>query len=344
MAKTAQLLAPRATKLFEDAQPYAALAASSSEAAPPSEAPAEPPAPAPIMTEAPAPVVSREAPAPAPASAPVMTPATGDQAKSDQTESDQAKSDQTGSAPSVAETAPEPQPEHEPEHEPEPLDPERRVLAGDAAFHADRRRGLLLLGAGLWIALGAGALVATILAPLDLRGLAVAVGVGLAAYAVAAAITSLLLDRALERKLAEIRRIARIGCERVRVDDVALVRPALRDVLGEWLHIQFFIRRHRETNLWFMWGYGAQSALTLGLLALVPWSMWVAEPWFAVALLASAALLTLAHAVVEIRRLARQRRALVLEDANDPTEFIAARMVGLLQEVKDLRKHGRHDG
>ncbi len=305
----------RAPALFADATPYAALAPAVAAASPPVRDPnvgAPRRSPEPQMARRDAQDASPPAPPPPAAAAAEAAAAENDPAAPD---------------------APPPQ---------TPLDPERKALAGDVAFHAARRRGLLMQGAGLWMALFGGALAALALAPLDAGGLAVTLGLAVLVYGATAAISGLLLDRALERKLVEIRKIARIGCERVRVDDVSMVRQAVRDVMGEWLHIQFFIRRHRETNYWFMWGFAAQSAATALALAALPWSAWVSDPVIRYALLTGALGLALAHGFWEIRRLAAQRRALILEAGGDPAEIIADRMTQLLEEVKTLRKHGRH--
>lgn len=213
----------------------------------------------------------------------------------------------------------------------------------DRRFFAARRYGQLALAGTLWLSIaamiGAGAAAEKMaLDPAASVGVAIAVGVGV--YAFISTVAALLLDHALERKLNAIRRVARIGCERMRIDDSKLIRSAIQDVLTEWMHINFFALRFREESLIVTGAFLAQAfATAVGLLVVASASgLTGGEAWL---LIVGPLALTGAHAVLHVWLLRRQMRSVTVGDDN-PTEVLANRMVALLDEVKDLRKPALH--
>lgn len=210
----------------------------------------------------------------------------------------------------------------------------------DRVFYATHHRWLAVIWLGLWIGLAAiagafaaygGAAAAT------MPEVGVALGVGVAAYLFITAIAELKLGYALERKLNEIRKIARIGCERMRVDNETLVRGAVRDVLTEWMHIHFFNRHLRESSGWFIAFLVAQAALAWALIA-AAWSYAPADPMAAAALFGGAGLLVLIHLVRHIALAEKRSANDALPQDLDPTDALASRMIDLIEEVKVLRR------
>lgn len=220
---------------------------------------------------------------------------------------------------------------------------EARIREADAAFHRAHLRGLALLWSNLWIAFGAAAIAATgFLAAMTepLAALGAAAAVGAAVYGFIAILAGQKLSFEHERKVAEIRRIARIGAERMRIDDPDLIPSALRDVLSEWMHSALFLRRLRQTSFWYRGLVSLQAALTLsavGLLALLSPLDLVATG----ALAGAALLLTAIHWRREVRQGRERAAACALGEALDPTEAISERVAALLTEVQALRRRAR---
>ncbi len=222
--------------------------------------------------------------------------------------------------------------------------PARRAwdVEADRAFFTARRNGLLALGASLWLAIGAtiaaaGAFGMAEADPFALLGASVAVGVGL--YAFLTVVLVLLLDHGLERKVTEIRRVARLGCERLRIDDGDVMRPAIRDVLTEWMHINFFVRRLRESSAVARWSFVAQGAATIALALLA--APFAPDHWaWAASVIGAPIALSAAHVALHLRLL-RKRAHAATPKGFDPTEVLADRMAALLAEVKELRKPAR---
>lgn len=220
---------------------------------------------------------------------------------------------------------------------------EARIRESDAAFHRTHLRGLGLLWSNLWIALGAGAAAAAgfssvMVEPLAALGAAAALSALI--YSFIAAVAGQRLGYAHERAVADIRRVASLGAERLRVDDPELVPGALRDVLSEWMHSALFLRRLRQTSTWYRLAVSLQAGLTAlavaGLALLSPLAL--AET----AVLAGAALLlTAVHWRREIRQGRERAAACALGETLDPTEAVSQRMATLLREVKALRRRAR---
>ena len=147
------------------------------------------------------------------------------------------------------------------------------------------------------------------------------------------------MSHSLERKVTEIRRTARIGCERMRIDDSSLMRSAIRDVLAEWMQINFFARHLRESSAVLAWVFGAQGVATAGAI-LAAATVLPMDLVSVGALVAAPLILTAVHTVFHVRALRRQVREVTPSDL-DPTEILGDRMVALLDEVKDLRKPAR---
>lgn len=224
--------------------------------------------------------------------------------------------------------------------------PEETEHAGfqreDDAFFRTRAIGHLAQGATLWVAIGAmaataaGGAAATRAAETTAAA-AILAGVGV--YAVLSVIATLISRRALEKKIDSIRRVARIGCERIRVDDPALMRGAVRDVLAEWMHICFFARDLRDANAYAIAGAALQTIVTIAAVGVAfQLSSW---PPVQTSLLAAGALaLTAAHLGLTLARLRRETVEPTTTE-HDPTEALSARLAALLEEVRDLRNPAR---
>ena len=217
-----------------------------------------------------------------------------------------------------------------------------RIREDDAAFHHAYLRGLALSWGNLWIALGVmGASAAGLSMTMAdaLVGLGGGAVLGIGVYLFIASLNGLRLDFEHERKVAQIHRTARLGAERVRIDDPALVRGALGDVLSEWMHGALLLRRLRETSFWYRVAVIAEIGLALAAIGVLALLSPLAAG--ATALLAGAALgLTAYHGWREIRAGRERGLACALGEELDPTEALADRVVLLLEEVRDLRRRG----
>lgn len=226
--------------------------------------------------------------------------------------------------------------------EPEPVWVEERIEAMDSGFHRVYLRGLAALWGNLWVGLGAMAVAAAALSSAMTEpylAIGLSAGVGAAAYAALAAVTGLRLRYAHDKKVAEIQRTAKLGAARLRIDDPALVRGAMRDVLSEWMHGALLLRRLRRTSFWYVWAVVAElvaaTALVGGLALVSPLDLGLT------AALAGAALLLIgAHGWREIRGGKLRGDQCALGPELDPIDPLADRMVGLLDEVRQLRRRG----
>lgn len=220
---------------------------------------------------------------------------------------------------------------------------EERIRAEDAAFHQAHLQGLALAWGNLWIglavgALGAAAFSAAMAEPLLALGAGAALG--FAVYAFIASVVGLRISFEHERKVAEIHKTARLGAERLRIDDPDLVRGALRDVLSEWMHSALLLRRLKETSFWYRWAVIAQLGATLALI--IGFALLSPLDGAATALLVAAALaLTALHGYRQITGSRERGAACALGADLDPTDRLADRVVLLLEEVRTLRRHGR---
>ena len=220
---------------------------------------------------------------------------------------------------------------------------EARINEEDAEFHRAHLSGLALSWSNLWIGLvvmaaAAAALWTAVSEPL--AGLAAGLALGALVYAFIGSVVGLRIGFEHERKIQQILRKARLGAERMRIDDPGLVRDALRDVLTEWMHSTLLLRKLRETSFWYRGAVLTQIAVALALIA--GFAAVSPLPLEATALVAgAAALLTVIHSRRELRASRERADACELGERLNPTETLADRVEILLEEVRTLRRHGR---
>lgn len=224
-----------------------------------------------------------------------------------------------------------------------PQDVDERIKSADAAFHRGHVKGLALSLGNLWFSFAAMVAAAVFLSQSmadPMTGIIIAVVLAVLLYAVVAYVLGLRIDLAHERKVNGIRRSANLGVERIRIDDPELVREALREVLGEWMHGALLLRSLRETSFWYRGAVAAQVVISFAAItAFVSLSPFTGNATLVI--VSAALLLTIAHGWRETRASRLRGHACMISQGLDPTDAVSSRLVNLLEEVRALRRQRR---
>ncbi len=219
--------------------------------------------------------------------------------------------------------------------------------ATDKAFHAKLRQLMTVHGAVMWVASGIAALgfwamkmygagpIGSVAVAATAAGLFGAGGV---------VITWILIHDTLDLKFRQIRSRAKIGAERINVDDTERAASGVQDVIYEWYHIRETLRSKDITAIIFSFSMLLSGVVLAALAVTYCFAapvLWAVEPPTAYAIGGLVALIGVGFGVAGalLGQSVRGARCYVT-DAVDPSEAIQARMRALLAEVKELRRHG----